>query len=168
MSQIKEMPRESQPDAALRDAAPLASRHAELLARLRELLDERGRLQESLANVDREIDRVRHESAEIARGEAERLRESGEDCTFTVAVEQFVQGNAEPPAEVDRDDFARCARKVVLALRRHGDAPPNTEVQVRFQPRSGRVVAIGLKLGEDATERQLYRRFDLGMPPSSR
>jgi len=36
-------------------------------------------------------------------------------------------------------------------------------VQVRYQARTGRVVAIALQVGDDpGGERQLYRRFDLG------
>ncbi|MEW6270546.1 MAG: hypothetical protein AB1689_14760 [Thermodesulfobacteriota bacterium] len=125
-------------------------------------------MQDSLLSVDREIDRVRHEAAEAARLEAERLRESGDDRTFTVAAEELVRGSAEPPAEVDREDFVRCARTVVRALRRRGDPLAGTEVHVRFQPRSGRVVAIGVKAGDDACERQIYRRFDLAGPAMSR
>ncbi|HEY8518030.1 MAG TPA: hypothetical protein VIS07_21160 [Candidatus Binatia bacterium] len=112
-------------------------------------------------SVDREIDRVRRDAVEAARVEAEQLRHAGEDRIFTVGAETLLQGRAEPPAEVDREDFARCARKVARALRSRGESLTGTVVKVRFEARSGRVVAVGVKSGDDASERQIYRRFDL-------
>jgi hypothetical protein len=163
MSQSKEWARESQPDGERHDDATVASQHDLLSLRFRALLDERARLLEQLGQVDREIDRVRVEAADETRRVAEQLRESPGDRSCTVLVRDFVRGAAEPPADVDRDDFERCLGKVVLALRRRGDSLARTAVQVRYQARSGRVVAIELHVGDlDGTERQLYRRFDLG------
>ena len=165
MSQSKEMARESQPDEAPDAEAASAGRHEVLSMRLRALLVERDRLLEEMVRVDGEIDRVRGEASEGARRAAERLRGSPDDRTFTVLLHDFVAGLANPPAEVDRDDFERCLGKVVFSLRRAGDSLARTQVQVRFQARSGRVVAIALHVADDATgERQLYRRFDLGTP----
>jgi len=163
MSQSKEMARESQPDGARDDDVTVAPPHDVLSLRLRTLLDERARLLEQILHVDCEIDRVRAEASDEARRQAEQLRDSADDRTCTVLVRDFVRGAAEPPPEVDRDDFERCLGKVVLALRRRGDSLARTQVQVRYQARTGRVVAIELQVGDDAGgERQLYRRFDLG------
>jgi len=163
MSQSKEMTRESQPDAGRHDAVVERSRHDILSRRLRSLLDERAHLLEQVMRVDREIDRLRHDAAEIARVAAECLRESADDESFTIALRDFVHGTAEPPGAVDRDDFERCLGRVVLALRRSGESLAHSEAQVRYQPRTGRVVAIGLRQ-EAAGERPVYRRFDLGGP----
>jgi len=166
MSQSKEMTRESQPDGTRDGDVPDGVRHEVLSKRLRVLLDERDRLLEQIAQVDREIDRVRGEASEGARRAAERLRDSPDDRTFTVSVHDFVRGAAEPPVEVDRDDLECCLGKVVVALRRRGDSLSRTQVQVRFQAGSGRIVAIALHVDDDVTgDRQLYRRFDLGTPP---
>ena len=164
MSQSKEMTRESQPDGPRDGVQGEPARHEVLSRRLRSLLDERAHLVEQVMRVDREIDRVRRDAAESARLAAERVRESGDDETFTVALCDFVRGAAEPPGVVDREDFERCLGKVVVELRRAGDSLARSEVQVRYQPHTGRVVAIALRQDADAGERSVYRRFDLGAP----
>lgn len=165
MSQIKEMARESQPDAGLHGDPPAPPRHPAVTNRLRALLDTRGKLVEQLAQVDRELARVRRDAAELACHEAALLRESVGDESFVVAVGDFVRGQAAPPAGVDREDFDRCLGKVLLALRRGGDPLSRTELEVCYQPRSGRIVSIMRRAGEQTgAERQLYRRFDLGRP----
>lgn len=162
MSQSKEMTRESQPDAGSEEGVVERSRHDVLSRRLRSLLDERAHLTEQVMRVDREIDRLRHDAAESARVAAERVRESADDESFTIALRDFVRGAAEPPVAVDREDFERCLGRVVLALRRGGESLARSEAQVRYQPRTGRVVAIALCKEASAGERQVYRRFDLG------
>jgi hypothetical protein len=164
MSQSKEITRESEPDAALGGRPRGVAQPSLLVARLRALLEERGRLQEQLQHVDRQIELLRDEASEDARREAARLRESPDDRSFTIVVGDFLSGAAEPPADVEREDLERCLGKVVVALRRGGDALSATELHVRYQPRSGRVVAIGRKLAADECERQLYRRFDVDAP----
>lgn len=163
MSQSKETARESQPDATSADDPTAVPRRGTLLVQLRNLLDERARLLEQLAKVDREIDRVRAEASDDARREAERLRDSPDDRTCIVQLQEFVRGAVDPPDGVDRDDFESCVGKVVLALRRRGESLARKQVQVRFQADSGRVVAIALRVGEGVSgEQQLYRRFELG------
>jgi hypothetical protein len=164
MSQSKEMTRDSQPDA--RRDAPLRepTRHEVLSLRLRSLLDERAQLLDQVMRVDREIDRLRRDAADDARQAAERLRESADDESFTVALRDFVRGAVEPPDVVDREDFERCVGRVVVALRRSGDALGRSKVQVRYHPLTGRVVAIALCEDASSGERPVYRRFDLGVP----
>jgi hypothetical protein len=163
MSQSKETPRESQPDGAPDDDVTASTQHDVLSLRFRALLEERSRLAEQIIQIDREIDRVRAAAAEEAQRQAELLRDSVDDRSCVVLLRDFVRGTAEPPVEVDRDDFERCLGKVVLALRRRGDSLARTQVQVRYQARTGRVVAIELHVDDESgRERQLYRRFDLG------
>ncbi len=164
MSQSKEMTRDSQPDARRDGALREPTRHEVLSLRLRALLDERAQLLEQVMRVDREIDRLRRDAADDARAAAERLRESADDGSFTVALRDFVRGAVEPPDAVDREDFERCLGRVVLALRRSGDGLGRSEVQVRYQAKTGRVVAIALCEDAASGERPIYRRFDLGVP----
>src|SRR4051812_4865355 len=118
MSQSKETTRESQPDAAHDDDVTASTQHDLLSLRFRGLLEERTRLVEQINKVDREIDRVRAAASDEARRRAEQLRDATDDRCCIVPLRDFVRGAAEPPTEVDRDDFERCLGKVVLALRR--------------------------------------------------
>jgi len=161
MSQINHRTREPEPDGERRRGpAPPGL----LVARLRSLLEERCRLEEQLQQVDRQIELLRDEASDSARRAAALLRESPDDRSFTVRIGDFVSGAAEPPSGLDREDYERCLGRVVLALERQGDSPSEVEVLVRYQPRSGRVVSIGLPCAEEGGERQLYRRFDVGAP----
>lgn len=164
MSQSKEMTWESLPDREPREDATEPSWHDDLSLRLCTLLERRARLAEQLDEVDREIDRVRADAAEQVRHQVAQQLDQ-EDRTCVVSVREFVRGAAEPPLEVDRGDFERCLGKVVLALRRRGDSLARAEVEVRYQARTGRVIAIALTAA-DGVERQLYRRFDLGAAAS--
>jgi hypothetical protein len=156
MSQSKAITRESLPDGVLRSGPSTRSRHDDLSAKLRVLLDQRARIVEQLALIDSDLDRVRAEAADGAR------REASLEETFSLPVREFVRGTAEPPDEVDRDDFERCLGKVVLALRRSGERLGGATVQVRYQPSTGRVVSITLERPEGPSDsRPLYRRFDL-------
>lgn len=162
MSQSKAITRESLPDGVLRSGPSTRSRHDDLSAKLRVLLDQRARIVEQLALIDSDLDRVRAEAADGARRAAEALREASLEETFSLPVREFVRGTAEPPDEVDRDDFERCLGKVVLALRRSGERLGGLTVQVRYQPSTGRVVSITLERPEGPNDaRPLYRRFDL-------
>ena len=163
MSQSKAITRESRSDGVLRNGHSTRSRHDELSAKLRTLLDERARVVEQLALIDCDLDRVRAEAADGARRAAEALRESALEQAFSLPVREFVRGTAEAPDGVDREDFERCLGKVVLALRRGGERLGGATVQVRYQPSTGRVVSITLERNDgDGDARPLYRRFDLG------
>jgi hypothetical protein len=117
-----------------------------------------------MQQVDRQIELLRDEASDSARREAQRLRESPGDRSFTLVVGDFLRGAAEPPADLEREDLERCVGKVVVALRRQGEPLSATELEVRYQPRSGRVVAIGRRAADGTGDRQLYRRFDAGEP----
>lgn len=162
MSQIKEKTRESEPDAVPDEGPRGVAQRAALLSRLRSLLDERTRLLEHLEHVDRQIERLRDEASDEARREAACLSESPDDRSFSIAVGDFLAGAVEPPADVEREDFARCLDKVVRALHRRGESLATAVVLVRYRPRSGRVVAIALRTAGDEGERRVYRRFALG------
>jgi hypothetical protein len=161
MSQSKEMAWESPPHGDPREDATEPSQRDLLTLRLHALLEQRARLVDELEQVDREIDRVRAEARDQACRDAERLLGSPDDRSCVIGLLDFVRGVTEPPADADRNDFERCLGKVVLALRRRGDSLSRAQVQVRYQARTGRVVAIALQ-ADDGPERQLYRRFDLG------
>jgi hypothetical protein len=163
MSQSKASTRESRPDGVLRSGHSTRLRHDDLSAKIRTLLDDRARVVEQLALIDRDLDRVRAEATDGALRAAAALRDSAAEQTFSLPVREFVRGTAEPPDAVDRDDFEQCLGKVVLALRRSGERIAGASVQVRYQPSTGRVVSIILERdGGAAAERPLYRRFDLG------
>lgn len=164
MSQIKEKTRESEPDAVVDEGPHGLARRTALSSRLRSLLDERARLLEHLEHVDRQIERLRDEASDDARREAACLHESPDDRSFAIVVGDFLEGVVEPPADVEREDLERCLDKVGRALRRRGEQLSTAVVQVRYRPRSGRIVAITLQTAGEEGERRIYQRFALGAP----
>lgn len=161
MSQSKEITRESPADGVLRSSVPGTSRHDALSAKLRVLLDERARVVEQLALIDLDLEQVRAEAADGARRSGDVAPPTFTDeGVFEVSAREFVRGAAEPPDEVDRDDFEHCVGKVILALRRNGDRLAGATLRVRYHVGTGRVVSIVLRHDDDAAEREVYRRSD--------
>jgi len=162
MSQSKEITRESRHDEVLRSSVSETSRLDALSARLRVLLGERARLVEQLALVDLDLDLVRTEAAEGARCSREGATTvRADEASFEVSAHEFVRGTAEPPDEVDRDDFEQCLGKVILALRRNGDRLAGATLQVRYHVGAGRVLSIWLRRADSAgAGREVYRRTD--------
>lgn len=162
MSQSKEITRESRHDGVPRGSVSATSRHDALSAKLRVLLDERARLVEQLALIDLDLDLVRAEAADGAcRSGDVAAPVFTDDASFEVSAREFVRGAAEPPEEVDRDDFEHCVGKVILSLRRNGDRLAGATLQVRYHVGSGRVIAIVLRRDDDPDAvREVYRRTD--------
>ena len=163
MSQSKEITRESRCNGGLGSAVSETSRHDALSAKLRVLLDERARLVEQLALVDLDLERVRVEAAQGTCRPGDAVARGGRDeASFEVSAHEFVRGAAEPPEEVDRDDFEHCIGRVILSLRRNGDRLAGATLLVRYHVVSGSVVAIFLRR-DDAPEpeREVYRRSEV-------
>ncbi|MBM4245311.1 MAG: hypothetical protein FJ148_16110 [Deltaproteobacteria bacterium] len=162
MSQSKEITRESRHDGGQRSGLSGTSRHDALSARLRILLDERARLVEQLALVDLDLDLVRTEAAEGARCSRDVATTAlADEGSFEVSAHEFVRGAAEPPGEVDRDDFEQCLGKVILALRRNGDRLAGATLQVRYHVGAGCVLSIWLRRADGiGAGREVYRRAD--------